>query len=105
MGVIARVIVGAVVGVIVGLEAEDYKLKCAECGWIGVLLETDKVIDPRPIEGTTPDVWSICPHCRTPENFASLCDEPGCEKGVTCGTPTPNGGYRQTCSEHKPQSR
>lgn len=30
-----------------------------------------------------------------------LCDEPGCYKYVTCGTPTDT-GYRNTCAEHKP---
>jgi hypothetical protein len=28
-----------------------------------------------------------------------ICDEPGCEKRVTCGTPTPK-GYRSVCGEH-----
>ena len=28
-----------------------------------------------------------------------LCDEPGCKKRITCGTPTKN-GYRNVCSQH-----
>lgn len=30
------------------------------------------------------------------------CDEPGCKRATTMGTPTPN-GYRSTCSEHNPR--
>lgn len=30
------------------------------------------------------------------------CDEPGCDRWVTRGTPTPN-GYRSTCSDHAPK--
>lgn len=33
---------------------------------------------------------------------ADLCDEPGCRRFPTCGTTTP-GGYRSTCSQHRPQ--
>lgn len=28
------------------------------------------------------------------------CDEPGCYEYTSCGWPTEDGGYRQTCSEH-----
>ena len=84
------------------MNVEKGKLKCTECEYIGTIETMDQVTDPKPIEGTTPDIWTICPECRMPEHFISLCDEPGCKKEVTCGTPTPNGGYRQTCSEHKP---
>jgi hypothetical protein len=30
----------------------------------------------------------------------SLCDEPGCYNETSCGWPTPDGGYRTTCSKH-----
>lgn len=36
------------------------------------------------------------------ENPEARCDEPGCMKRWTCGTPTP-GGYRTTCFEHQPK--
>lgn len=29
-----------------------------------------------------------------------LCDEPGCYDYISCGWPTEDGGYRQTCSNH-----
>jgi hypothetical protein len=81
---------------------EKGKIKCTDCGWIGTSESADQVEDPKPIEGTEPDFWLVCPECRTPENFQSLCDEPGCKKAVSCGKPTPN-GYRQTCSQHMPR--
>ena len=38
------------------------------------------------------------------------CDEPGCMRQISCGTPTPVGtygaastGYRRTCGEHRPR--
>jgi hypothetical protein len=30
------------------------------------------------------------------------CDEPGCEREVSCGTKTAD-GYRSTCGEHRPR--
>jgi len=30
------------------------------------------------------------------------CDEPGCKKRISCGTPTPD-GYRSTCGDHAPR--
>ena len=32
------------------------------------------------------------------------CDEPGCTRIATCGTPTPE-GYRTSCSEHAPWAK
>lgn len=44
----------------------------------------------------------VCPECYGVENtLQRACDENGCWKTVTCGTPTPN-GYRNTCSKHAP---
>ena len=31
------------------------------------------------------------------------CDEPGCKKQISCGTPSPD-GYRNTCWGHKPEA-
>ena len=31
------------------------------------------------------------------------CDEPGCKKRITCGTPTAT-GYRSTCGQHRPKA-
>ena len=38
------------------------------------------------------------------DTIGAICDEPGCIKQVTCGTPTKD-GYRNTCSEHSPRER
>jgi hypothetical protein len=35
-----------------------------------------------------------------PDTTPSICDEPGCLEYVSCGWPTDDGGYRQTCSTH-----
>jgi len=80
---------------------ESGKIKCTECGWIGKMADADEVTDPRPLPDTVPETWWVCPECRTPENFRILCDEPGCQFDVSCGTPTPD-GYRQTCHDHAP---
>jgi len=83
------------------MNIEKDKMKCTECGWIGTPAMTDKVPDPRPLAKFARDIWHICPACRTPENFRSLCDEPGCEIEMSCGTLTPD-GYRNTCHRHAP---
>src|SRR5258708_14806255 len=81
-----------------GCGMENGKIRCTGCGWTGTEALTDKVKDPR-----GHDVWDVCPACRLPENFVSLCDEPGCQREITCGTPTPD-GYRQTCHVHHPKA-
>jgi hypothetical protein len=68
---------------------------CLECGFIGAMVEFDKVNDPR----GNHDEWTVCPKCRTPERVTSACDEPGCIQEGTCGFPT-EGGYRRTCFKH-----
>jgi hypothetical protein len=70
------------------------KIKCTACRWLGTTDDVDKVEHG-------PDVWSVCRRCNTPENFVVLCDEPGCERESTCGTPTPT-IYRRTCHDHRP---
>lgn len=47
------------------------------------------------------DVVTGCPECFGMD-LRLVCDEPGCTRLVTCGTPTPT-GYRSTCSQHKPE--
>ena len=34
------------------------------------------------------------------KSLVGCCDEPGCYDYITCGWPTEDGGYRQTCSNH-----
>src|SRR5258705_10630499 len=81
---------------------ERGKIRCMSCGWAGTLTDPDKVPDPRPLEGTIPNIWFVCPECRAPDHFYFVCDEPGCKHHVKCGTPTPE-GYRSTCYRHAPQ--
>jgi hypothetical protein len=80
---------------------ETGKIRCTECGWEGNLANVGEVTDPDPLPDTIPQTWRVCPACRTPENFRSLCDEPGCVVEVSRGTPTAN-GYRNTCHFHAP---
>ena len=81
---------------------EKDKVKCRECGWTGLKVELDSVADPRPKINQVADIWCVCPECRIPENIMVLCDEPGCDREVTCGVPTAEDGYRSTCSKHMP---
>jgi hypothetical protein len=34
------------------------------------------------------------------KSLVGCCDEPGCYDYISCGWPTEDGGYRQTCSNH-----
>lgn len=68
---------------------------CRECGWRGLESEIVKFPDPE-----SSAIWSICPKCRSAEQFDNLCDEPGCDAKATCGWPTPDEGYRRTCCKH-----
>lgn len=73
------------------------RIACSECDWRGTDAEADHVQDPK-----GPDVWQVCPKCRTPEHLEMVCDEPDCWLPVSCGTPTPT-GYRSTCHHHYPR--
>lgn len=42
-----------------------------------------------------------CPECLAANTLTAVCDEEGCKREPSCGTPTPE-GYRRTCSEHQP---
>lgn len=73
---------------------------CAECGWHGdqparVSLTLDL--------GQGEEVsLVVCPQCRGIESTLSrACDEPGCAREASMGTPTPT-GYRSTCWDHRP---
>ena len=73
-----------------------------ECGHVCTEDEMDRVVDPRPRPGEPATTWLVCPACRTPENWQAICDEPGCARHVSCGTPTP-AGYRNICHQHQPK--
>lgn len=38
------------------------------------------------------------------DDMDAICDEPGCLKSASCGTPAAS-GYRFTCVEHKPDQK
>jgi hypothetical protein len=79
-------------------RAATRKFTCDECYWNG--LEDELLRAPNPFEPG--DVIVACPKCKAMGDSVSLaCDEPGCWRPVSCGTPTP-GGYRQTCGHHMP---
>jgi hypothetical protein len=75
---------------------EPGKVECNECKWQGREAEADRVSDPKPGSNM---VWEICPNCREANTLVRICDEPGCWKDATCGTPTPD-GYRRVCGGH-----
>lgn len=77
----------------------QHKSKCLDCGWIG---DNDDVLTaPNPFDAYSDESIEACPKCKTVENMAPVCDEPGCKREANCGTPTP-AGYRHTCSKHAP---
>lgn len=72
------------------------------CGWTGTDETALRLPDPAEDD---PDVYMLtaCPRCRDIRTSLQIaCDEPGCFRPVTCGTPTPD-GYRHTCYEHQPK--
>lgn len=73
--------------------------ECDNCGWVGTWGDMDHVADPRPLDGTDPHDWLVCPACRAPEKWTAVCDVVGCNRHVSAGWPSSD-GYRQTCSEH-----
>jgi phage FluMu protein Com len=73
------------------------KWMCEECDWCGQ--ESDLLRASNPFASNDNVVG--CPHCKEINSMTMACDEPGCWRQVSCGTPTP-GGYRNTCGKHKP---
>jgi hypothetical protein len=68
------------------------------CNWHGT---SDEVLRaPHPFDPGE-EVWG-CPKCKSIDSLYLACDEPGCWKPVSCGTPTPT-GYRSTCGQHRPK--
>ena len=72
------------------------KAKCQECAYI--CNTSDILRAPNPFDKD--DNVSGCPECKSVDSFVRVCDEPGCNREVACGTPTP-AGYRQTCGRHR----
>lgn len=78
------------------MKLEKDKIKCEECGWVGKSSKSLKAFSP--FDGSE---ITACPECKFIQVFCAVCDEPGCKKLVSCGTPTKD-GYRSTCHEHTP---
>lgn len=77
------------------------KVVCNEirCDWHG--LDDEILRAPNPFEQG--EVLYACPKCKEVGSIVVACDEPGCWKEATCGTPTEN-DYRRTCGKHRPQA-
>ena len=73
------------------------KWRCEECSWCGDA--SDALSIPNPFQSDL--VVYFCPNCKLAETMFMACDEPGCNREVTCGTPV-DGGYRSTCHDHAP---
>lgn len=76
------------------------KVCCQErrCGWIGE--QSELLHFKHPFDDT--ETVGVCPKCKTIEtSIWQACDEPGCARAATSGTPTP-AGYRNTCGDHMP---
>lgn len=75
------------------------KFLCRDCRWQGT--EREVLTADNPFAEDDGETMYGCPRCREANTMDIACDEPGCWRKVSCGTPTPN-GYRSTCGEHKP---
>jgi hypothetical protein len=76
------------------------KVCCQErrCGWVGDSTELRYFNHPFQQDETV----GVCPKCTTIEtSIWQACDELGCERTASCGTPT-LAGYRNTCYDHMP---
>ncbi len=78
------------------------KLRCKECEL--VLKADQRLKAENPFSPHQCDTIFGCPECYEINQFVGLCDEPGCELEISCGTPTPT-GYRQTCYKHVPEKK
>ncbi len=76
---------------------EKDRWACQDCAWRGHA--KDLLHGQHPfIEGE--EVLG-CPQCKNLDGLFNVCDEAGCWKYVSCGTPTAD-GYRMTCGDHYP---
>jgi hypothetical protein len=82
------------------MDSLDRKFTCKECG--KHCYESEVLHAPNPFDPT--NILVGCPTCKQVNELLLVCDEPFCWKEATCGTPISNGGYRQTCFEHKPKA-
>lgn len=74
------------------------KWVCEACRRIS--LDGEYLTAPNPFDPT--DTLTGCPSCKAVNSLVGACDEPGCEKESSMGTPTTE-GYRRTCYDHRPK--
>lgn len=78
------------------MSARIEKWRCAICSEIATgaeLLRAPSPFDPE-------DELCGCPHCKSAEGFAEICEIGDCEREATCGGPSLDGVYRRTCGAH-----
>lgn len=86
------------------MKIENDKLICTDCRTISRESEMLKAINPF---DKTQKIMG-CPNCFAVDQMLFVCDEPGCNRESTCGTPTPEDSlvsYRTTCSAHAPREK
>lgn len=78
----------------------DRKIICSNfrCQWKGKESEVLRAKNPFDSE----DEITACPSCKDINSNVYACDEEGCWRESSCGTPTEH-GYRSTCGEHCPK--
>lgn len=74
------------------------RIRCEECE--KEFSQKDMLVAPNPFDAD--DTVIGCPNCLSVIRGTLLCEVPGCSETATCGTPTANGGYAQTCGNHRP---
>ena len=80
----------------------ERKVICTErrCNWRGT--EKEVLTAPSPFDAD--DTINGCPKCKAIGTIVYACDEQGCWRETSSGTPTPT-GYRSTCFEHRPKEK
>lgn len=71
------------------------RVRCIECD--NIHAENTLLTAPNPFDPT--EIVTGCPTCKSVDSLVAVCDEPGCDKEVSCGWGSPS-GYRHTCYEH-----
>lgn len=74
----------------------DKRWKCECCDEVSTCSELLTALSPFDPE----DTLTGCPHCLAVNGFDLLCATDGCMKLATCGGPSADGVYRQTCGDH-----
>ena len=71
------------------------RVRCIDCH--NTHAENTLLTAPNPFDPT--EIVTGCPTCKSIGGLVSVCDEPSCNKEVSCGWNSP-AGYRHTCYEH-----